>query len=63
MFDPSDVLMLSRSSYYLLGVFVVVFVIFTTAAKRPGRRCRRCQEVNRPMARFCAQCGKPLGRS
>ncbi len=63
MFDPLDLLMFSRSSYYLLGVFVVAFVIFTTAAKRPSPRCPRCREINRPMACYCAHCGQSLGKS
>ena len=63
MFGFFETLLWSRGFYYLLGVFVVVFALFATAAKSPTPRCPRCKTVNRPMARFCAHCGNPLGKS
>ena len=28
--------------------------------KDPEKQCRQCLHVNRPAAKFCAQCGTPL---
>ncbi len=60
MFESMDVLLQSRGTYYVIGVFVVALAVFATAARSPTPRCSRCHEVNRPMARFCAHCGQPL---
>lgn len=43
----------------VLGV-VAVAVFLATCTRRPQRRCRRCQEINRPHAIYCAQCGVRL---
>lgn len=47
--------------------FVACFVwtgglvlLLTLLLRRRSLRCARCQEVNRPGAVFCAQCGTPL---
>lgn len=63
MFSLFEMLLYSRGLHYLLGVFVVVFVLFATAARSPTPRCRRCKNVNRPMARYCSHCGNPLIKS
>ena len=60
MLETIDILMRTRGAYYMLGACVVAIVVFTTAAKQPERRCRRCRELNRPMARYCAHCGQAL---
>jgi len=39
---------------------VVVLVLWVTSARKPGRRCTRCQELNRDHAQYCAQCGGKL---
>jgi hypothetical protein len=45
----------------LLCVIVVVgLVLLATSTRRSARRCRRCQEINRPHAIYCAQCGAKL---
>ena len=61
MLETIDILMNTRVLYYGIGVFVVLLVVFTTAAKKPNPHCPRCKEINRPMARYCAHCGQPLG--
>jgi hypothetical protein len=53
-------LLATRSGSFLFGAIVVAIVVFTTAAKSPAPRCRRCREFNRPNARFCAHCGRRL---
>lgn len=60
VFQYVELLMFSRGAFYLLGVIVVCLVIFTTAAKSPRQQCPHCREINRPDARFCAQCGHKL---
>ncbi len=60
--DLDSMLAFSRSAYYLLGAFVVTLAVFTTAARKPAPRCPKCTEHNRPMARFCANCGHPLNQ-
>lgn len=62
MWDVADILAMRSGVYYLLGVFVVTLVVFITAARNPNPRCKRCREVNRPMAKFCAHCGQRLKR-
>ena len=50
----------SQLVYYALGVIVVTLVIFSTSARTPNPQCPRCQKINRPMARYCAHCGRKL---
>ena len=47
-----------------IGVIVVVvlFALWVASARKPGRRCKRCQELNREHALYCAQCGEKLFR-
>lgn len=42
---------------------VVVFAVLISLLFRTSRRCTHCQELNRPEARYCAQCGQPLDAS
>lgn len=44
----------------LCVVVVVVIVLLATSTRRSARRCPRCQEINRPHAIYCAQCGAKL---
>ncbi len=60
MHEVFHTLMQSRGFYYLFGVMVVAFIVFTTAARHPEPTCSRCRQVNRPNARYCAHCGQPL---
>lgn len=46
----------------LLVAIVIAFVLWVTSARKPGRRCSRCQELNRDHADYCAQCGQKLTR-
>lgn len=39
---------------------VAVIVFLATSTRRTARRCPRCQEVNRDVAMYCAQCGRRL---
>lgn len=43
-----------------IGVAVFLLVLWVTSARKPGRRCFHCQELNRDHAQYCAQCGKKL---
>lgn len=60
MTELADILAMRSATYYWIGVFVVSLVVFVTAARNPNPRCRRCKELNRPMAMYCAQCGHKL---
>ena len=42
-----------------IGV-VVIMVVLATSSNKVARRCRRCGEVNREAAVYCAQCGSHL---
>lgn len=42
-----------------IGVFALIFFL-ASCARRVSNRCPRCQEVNRPAAVYCAQCGQRL---
>jgi len=45
----------------MVCVFFVVAVFFgMSLLRRPHRRCPRCQQLNRPPARYCAHCGTRL---
>ncbi|MBI4716890.1 MAG: hypothetical protein HY763_03730 [Planctomycetes bacterium] len=45
----------------LLFITVVAVIVFlATSTRGAPRRCRRCRELNRPQAVFCAQCGVRL---
>ena len=59
MLELAEILLRSRGTLLVIG-FVVALVVFITGAKRPSPRCPRCQEVNRPMARYCGHCGHAL---
>lgn len=52
---------LSGGRSLICVMFVVAIVVLATSFRQPARRCRRCQEINRPHAIFCAQCGGRLG--
>jgi uncharacterized paraquat-inducible protein A len=56
---------------FLLGVGLVMIVLATVSGRRSRQRkardpdrtlraCTDCQFLNRPQARFCAQCGAAL---
>jgi len=45
--------------FVCVGVFAMIFFL-ATSVRRPSHRCPRCQEINRPPATFCAQCGQRL---
>ncbi len=62
MFELVEMLLRSRGALLVI-VFVIVLVVFTTGGRRPSPRCPRCQDVNRPMARYCAHCGQQLFKS
>ena len=53
---------LSRRELLIVGVVVAV-VMWATSARKPGRRCKRCQELNRDRAVYCAQCGEKLQKN
>ena len=57
-----DILLYSRGFYYLLGVGVVLWVLFATAAKTPSPLCPSCRQANRTMARYCAHCGHQIDK-
>ncbi|HUU85355.1 MAG TPA: zinc ribbon domain-containing protein [Phycisphaerae bacterium] len=40
-------------------VVIAVFVLLSVLRK-PRLQCPRCQTINRPGARYCAQCGARL---
>ncbi len=40
------------------AVFVLIFM--TGLLGRARNHCPRCEEINRPEANFCAQCGQRL---
>ena len=42
----------------LVGVGVFVYALMHTS--RSGHRCKRCHEVNRAEAQYCAQCGMKI---
>lgn len=44
---------------FVVAIAVIVFLA-TSSRGGGGRRCRRCQEINRPHAVYCAQCGLKL---
>ncbi len=50
---------LSNREIAIIAVVAVV-VMWATSARKPGRRCPRCQELNRDYAVYCAQCGEKL---
>jgi len=66
LYDSGRSRVISILALHLTGkqVFVValivMFVLWTTAAKSPRRRCRNCHELNREHADFCSQCGEKL---
>lgn len=43
-----------------VGAVVFLLVLWVTSARKPRRRCPRCQELNRDHAQYCAQCGEKL---
>ncbi len=45
---------------FVCVVLVAVIVFLATSTRRSARRCRRCKEVNRDGAVYCAQCGANL---
>lgn len=51
------------SDHLLLLVAVVVIVFLATSSRKTGRRCDRCQEMNRTAAVYCSQCGIRLSES
>ncbi len=60
----SQVLALQLSNREIAIVAVVAAVVmWATAARKPGRRCKRCQELNRDHAVYCAQCGEKLSKN
>ena len=49
------------SNGQILCVFFVIAVFLALGlARKPHRRCPRCQTLNRPPARYCARCGTRL---
>ncbi len=50
------------TAWICLTALVVGLAILVSSLLRRGgaARCRRCHEVNRPFAHFCAHCGAPL---
>lgn len=60
MFD----LLIARGAANVEGLVcvavVVAIVLLATSVRRCSRRCSKCQEINREVAVFCAQCGTRL---
>jgi hypothetical protein len=40
-----------------VGLFLIVL---TGLSRRPPKTCPRCEDMNRPGAAYCAQCGHKL---
>ena len=54
-----DILLLSNGQAVCV-FFVVAAFLALGLARKPHRRCARCQTLNRPPARYCAHCGARL---
>ena len=54
-----EILLRSNGRILCVVVLIAGFLILGLA-KRPSRKCPRCQTLNRPPARYCAQCGARL---
>ncbi len=62
MLDPMVAYFLPWRIDGLTCILVVAVIAFlATCTRRSSRQCRRCKEINRPYARFCAHCGQRLG--
>jgi hypothetical protein len=44
----------------LFIVVVAIIVFLLTSSRRSAPHCRRCKQVNRDHAVYCAQCGERL---
>jgi hypothetical protein len=54
--------------YFLTGIGLLTFVIVVAAVQQERSqrkagvvRCGKCQAINNPRAKFCDQCGAPVG--
>lgn len=56
----SVMLLASRGGDVACFVLVIGAALLAISCRRTDLRCSRCQEINRPQARFCAHCGQPL---
>ncbi|MCH7720443.1 MAG: zinc ribbon domain-containing protein [Planctomycetes bacterium] len=59
----SVALLASGDGGVICFIFLAVAAMLAISCRRTDLRCPRCQEVNRPQARFCGQCGHALNRS
>ncbi len=56
-------ILLNGNGRLLCVVSVIAVFLILGLAKRPSRKCPRCRTLNRPAARYCAQCGAGLNHS
>ncbi len=56
-------ILLEANGRLLCVVSVIAVFLILGLAKRPSRKCPRCRTLNRPAARYCAQCGARLNHS
>ena len=50
----------SRDNGFVCIALVAIIVFLGTSSRRSAHGCRRCKEINREAAVFCAQCGTKL---
>ncbi len=50
----------SRDNGFICIGLVALIVFLATSTRRSAHRCRRCKEINREAAVYCAQCGTKL---
>ena len=53
-------LLADGNSRIVCVIFVIAAFVLLSVLRRPRRQCPRCRTINRPLARYCAQCGTRL---
>jgi predicted amidophosphoribosyltransferase len=53
-------LLLDANGRMVCVIFVIAAFVLLSVLRKPHHCCPRCRTVNRPQARYCAQCGARL---
>ena len=53
-------LLLDANGRIVCVIFAVAAFVLLSILRKPRRHCPRCRTLNRPQARYCAQCGTRL---
>ncbi len=55
-------MLLDGNGHIVCAASVIAVFVILGLTKRTRRRCPRCHTLNRPPARFCAECGAKLSQ-